>query len=399
MSRTDGGNDIVGSCSGVVILMFKKDSSTMKLYIIAGEPSGDLHGSNLIKALKKQRNDIKIRCWGGDLMEEAGATLVKHYRDLAFMGFAEVLMNLKTILGNLRFCKRDILEFRPDAIILIDYPGFNLRIAQWAKQQGIRVFYYISPQIWAWKENRIHTIKKSVDKMFVVLPFEKSFYRKHHYEVEFVGHPLLDVIASRKKDFPLFIQENILPDKPIVALLPGSRKQEIKSMLPTMLSVQKSFPEFQFIIAGAPGQTLDFYRQFIGESKIPILFGKTYKILEHASVGIVTSGTATLEAGLFSLPQVVCYKGNSISYSIAKRLVKVKYISLVNLILDKQAVKELIQQEMNSKQVIKELELLLFNEERKKQLADDYTHLQKILGGGGASERTANEMLKILDTR
>jgi lipid-A-disaccharide synthase len=367
-----------------------------KLYIIAGEASGDLHGSNLIKALKHQQPGIDVRCWGGDLMEAAGGKVVKHYRDLAFMGFIEVVMNIRTIARNLRFCKEDILDYKPDALVLIDYPGFNLRIATWAKEQGIKVYYYISPQIWAWKENRIHNIKRSVDKMFVVLPFEKEFYQKHHYDVDFVGHPLLDVISERKKDFTAFTQDNNLQDKPVIALLPGSRKQEISTMLPIMLSVRKDFPEYQFVIAGAPGQSPEFYKQFIDGSGVSILFGKTYDILEHASAGLVTSGTATLEAGLFALPQVVCYKGSSISYWIAKRLIKIKYISLVNLILDKPAVKELIQHELNPSNVKDELNALLKSPERRKEMVDDYSLLHEKLGGAGASERTAIALLKNL---
>lgn len=367
-----------------------------KLYIITGEASGDLHGSNLIKALKHEQPGIDIRCWGGDLMEQAGGKVVKHYRDLAFMGFIEVVMNIRTIARNLRFCKQDILEYKPDALVLIDYPGFNLRIATWAKEQGIKVFYYISPQIWAWKENRIHNIKRSVDKMFVVLPFEKDFYKKHNYEVDFVGHPLLDVISTRKKDFGAFVQENGLEDKPVIALLPGSRKQEISTMLPIMLSVRKDFPDYQFVIAGAPGQTPEFYNPFIHGTGVRILFGKTYDLLQHASAGLVTSGTATLEAGLFSLPQVVCYKGSNISYLIAKRLIKIKYISLVNLILDKPAVKELIQNNLNTANVKDELNALLNNPQRRQEVVEDYGRLHEQLGGAGASQRTAIALLKSL---
>ncbi len=368
----------------------------MKLYIIAGEASGDLHGSNLIKALRNAESNLSIRCWGGDLMEQAGGTLVKHYRDLAFMGFAEVIMNLRTILGNLKFCKKDILQFQPDALILIDYPGFNLRIAEWAKSQGIKVFYYISPQIWAWKENRIHTIKKSVDKMFVVLPFEKNFYHKHQYDVEFVGHPLLDVIAEQSHDRATFLKENNLPNQPIIALLPGSRKQEIKTMLPEMLQVRHQFPQHQLVIAGAPGQSLAFYETIIASENCRIVFGKTYELLRYSEVGLVTSGTATLEAALFGLPQVVCYKGNRISYLIAKRLIRIKYISLVNLILDKPAIKELIQDDMNATQMTNELNLLLNDKQRRDMILHDYQRLYELLGGRGASERTANAMLKIL---
>jgi lipid-A-disaccharide synthase len=327
----------------------------MKLYIIAGEASGDLHGSNLIKALRAQEPNLNVRCWGGDMMQQQGGEVVKHYRDLAFMGFIEVVMNLRTIARNLKFCKEDILQYKPDAIVLIDYPGFNLRIAEWAKEHGIKVFYYISPQIWAWKQNRVHKIKKCVDRMFVVLPFEKDFYKKFDYDVSFVGHPLLDVISETNRDFEKFVSENHLPNKPIIALLPGSRKQEIATMLPIMLSVKNEFPNHQFVVAGAPGQAPEFYTPMLHNSDAKLIFGKTYGLLQHAQAGLVTSGTATLEAGLFQLPQVVCYKGSAISYHIAKRLIKIKYISLVNLILDRPAVLELIQHELNEKNLKTEL--------------------------------------------
>ncbi len=371
----------------------------MKLYIIAGEASGDLHGSNLIRELRASQPDISIRAWGGDLMQAQGATLIKHYRELAFMGFVEVLFNIRTILRNIAFCKKDILEFRPDAIVLIDYPGFNLRIAEWAHLQGIKVFYYISPQIWAWKESRIHGIKKNVDHMFVVLPFEKEFYNKYQYEVTFTGHPLLDVISAREKNEIKFKSENHLDERPVIALLPGSRKQEIATMLPVMLQVAEKFSDFQFIVAAAPGQELSFYNSFIQKKKFTVLQGKTYDLLLHARAGIVTSGTATLETGLFSLPQVVCYKGNKISYLIARKLVKIKYISLVNLILNREAVKELIQDEMNVNAIAEELHSLLYDEKRINRMKSDYAEMHNTLGGPGASQRTASAMLKILSGR
>jgi len=371
----------------------------LKLYIIAGEASGDLHGANLIRQLVKQKPGIDIRCWGGDMMQQAGGQLVKHYRDLAFMGFAEVIMNLRTILNNLDFCKKDILAYKPEALVLIDYPGFNLRIAEWAKAQGITVFYYISPQIWAWKENRVHKIKRSVDRMFVVLPFEKDFYKKYNYDVSFVGHPLLDVISNSESDHARFKKENDLNDKGIIALLPGSRKQEISAMLPIMLSLKNEFAQYQFVIAGAPGQTAEYYAPFLVNDDVKIVFGKTYDLLRHANAALITSGTATLEAGLFRLPQVVCYKGNTLSYHIAKRLIKIKYISLVNLILDKEAVTELIQHDLNKKNIGDELRSLLTDEKRKAEMRRDYDVLHESLGGAGASERTATEMLKILAAR
>ncbi|THD33299.1 lipid-A-disaccharide synthase [uncultured Flavobacterium sp.] len=362
----------------------------MKYYIIAGEASGDLHGSNLMKAIFKKDPQAEIRFWGGDLMQEAGGTLVKHYRDLAFMGFAEVVMNLKTILNNIKFCKADIQKFKPDAIIFIDYPGFNMRIAKWAKEIGIPTHYYISPQIWAWKENRIKAIKRDVDFMYVILPFEKDFYeKKHHFPVEFVGHPLIDAIHNREHiDEDSFRKEFDLDDKPVIALLPGSRKQEISKMLSEMLAVVKDFPAYQFVIAGAPSQEYDFYKQFLKDQNVHFISNRTYDLLSIASAALVTSGTATLETALFKVPEVVCYKGNWISYQIAKRIITLKYISLVNLIMDKEVVTELIQGECNPKRIRKELHKILETSQREK-LLQDYEILEKKLGGIGASEKTA----------
>lgn len=369
----------------------------MKYYIIAGEASGDLHGSNLIKALKKEDPSADIRCWGGDLMEKAGATLVKHYRDLAFMGFVEVLMNLRTILKNIKICKEDIDKFNPDVIIFIDYPGFNMRIATWAKQKGIPTHYYISPQIWAWKENRIKDIKRDIDKMYVILPFEKDFYeKKHNFPVEFVGHPLIDAIQSRnnisREDF---IRENNLDNKPIIALLPGSRKQEISKMLEIMLSVSDDFSDYQFVIAGAPSQEYSFYQTFLKKKNVHFVSNKTYDLLSHSYAALVTSGTATLETALFKVPEVVCYKGSRISYEIAKRIITLKYISLVNLIMDKEVVKELIQDELNTKNLKTELQKLL-NPDYRANLLNEYDLLEKKLGGMGASQNTARFIVKDL---
>jgi len=370
----------------------------LKLYIIAGEASGDLHGSNLIKALKARKTDLDIRAWGGDLMEGAGANIVKHYRELAFMGFYEVLLNIRTILKNIRLCKNDIQKFKPDALILIDYPGFNLRIAKWARQNNIRVLYYIAPQVWAWKENRIHAMKAHIEHLFVVLPFEKSYFEQHNMPVTFVGHPLLDQISISQESKREFETKNKLSSKPIVALLPGSRKQEIKTMLPIMLSVADFYPDYQFVVAGAPSQNESFYREIAGGKNFTLLFGQTSEILRHAQAGLITSGTATLEAGIYKVPQVVCYKGSAISYQIAKRLVKIKYISLVNLILDRPAVKELIQHELNTLQLRNELDMLLQNENHRNRIQLDYDELHSLLGGAGASERTANAMLKIIES-
>ncbi|MBX9886398.1 MAG: lipid-A-disaccharide synthase [Flavobacteriaceae bacterium] len=362
----------------------------MKYYIIAGEASGDLHGSNLMKALYQEDSDADIRFWGGDLMESVGGTLVKHYRELAFMGFIEVVFNLKTILGNIKVCKKDILKFQPDVIIFIDYPGFNMRIAKWAKEIGIKTHYYISPQIWAWKENRIKDIKRDVDKMYVILPFEKDFYEsKHNYPVTFVGHPLIDAIYNQKAIvLDDFRTQNNLSDKPIIALLPGSRKQEITKMLSIMLSVVDDFPDYHFVIAGAPSQDYSFYESFITNSNIKFISNKTYDLLKIATAALVTSGTATLETALFKVPEVVCYKGSWASYQIAKRIITLKYISLVNLIMDEEVVTELIQDDFNTINLKKELVKLLAPAHRE-QLLKKYNLLETKLGGTGASKKTA----------
>ena len=369
----------------------------MKYYIIAGEASGDLHGSNLMKALYRENSNANIRFWGGDLMLDAGGTLVKHYRELAFMGFIEVIFNLRTIFRNIELCKKDILDFGPDALIFIDYPGFNMRIAKWAKLQGIPTHYYISPQIWAWKENRIAAVKRDFDNLYVILPFEKDFYEnKHGFKVAFVGHPLIDAIHSRNvTDQRSFIQENKLDEKPIIAVLPGSRKQEIAKMLSVMLSVVKDFPEYQFVIAGAPGQHHDIYLPFLNDKNVHLISNKTYDLLSHSQAALVTSGTATLETALFKVPEVVCYKGSWASYQIAKRIITLKYISLVNLIMDKEVVAELIQGQCNTKNITHELRKILTPENRK-QLMEQYDLLERKLGGVGASEKTAKIIVRSL---
>jgi lipid-A-disaccharide synthase len=367
----------------------------MKYYIIAGEASGDLHGSNLMKALYKEDPSAEIRFWGGDLMQNVGGTLVKHYRELSFMGFIEVIFNLKTILNNIKICKKDIQEFQPDVLIFIDYPGFNMRIAKWAKELGMKTHYYISPQIWAWKENRITDIKRDVDKMYVILPFEKDFYeKKHHFPVEFVGHPLIDAIKNRTiVDEIAFRKEHNLDEKPIIALLPGSRKQEITKMLSVMLSVVNDFPEYQFVIAGAPSQEYSFYAPFLKSKNSHFISNKTYDLLSVSSAALVTSGTATLETALFKVPEVVCYKGSWASYQIAKRIVTLKYISLVNLIMDKEVVTELIQDNCTSKNIKIELKKLLEPNYRN-QVLENYNELEKQLGGSGASEKTAKLIVR-----
>lgn len=364
----------------------------MKYYIIAGEASGDLHGSHLIKALRRHDAKADIRCWGGDKMQAAGATLVKHYKDLAFMGFVEVVRHLGTILGNLKACKRDVESFAPDVLVLIDYPGFNLRIAEWAHKQGIKVCYYISPQIWAWKEGRAALVKKYVDKMLVILPFEKEFYKKHGIDVVYTGHPLTEVMQQALQNPPL--QD---PDpRPIIALLPGSRGQEIRKMLPTMLQTVKHFPGHRFIIAQSPGQEEGLYRSIIGDLPVELLKDDTYGLLQRACAALVTSGTATLETALLGVPQVVCYKGNPLSYWLAKRLIKVRYISLVNLILDRPAILELIQHELNEDRLVQELGSLLHNVEKRESVQSDYTRLWELLGNGDASEKAAREIMHML---
>ncbi len=369
----------------------------MKLYVIAGEASGDLHGSNMMQAILDEQPNTEFRFWGGDKMISVQDNCVKHIRELAFMGFVEVLMNIRTIAKNMRFCKEDILEFQPDAIVMIDYPGFNLRIAEWAKEKGIKVIYYISPQVWAWKQNRVHKIKRVVDKMYVILPFEKEFYQKFDYPVEYVGHPLLDEISkydfeSGKADFR---KRNGLSNKPIIALVPGSRKQEVKTKLPIMVAATRGMGDFQLVVAGAPSLTVEFYKSV--QNDVQVVHGETYELMYNSEAALVTSGTATLETALFKVPEVVCYKGSQVSYSIAKRLVKVKYISLVNLIMDREVVKELIQKECNPNKIREELERLLHNEEYKNQLLSDYKTLEEKLGGGGASKKVAQSLLKTIE--
>ncbi len=371
----------------------------MRYYIIAGEASGDLHGGNLIKQLKRIDDQAVIRAWGGDLMAESGASVVKHYRDLAFMGFSEVLMNLRTILGNLSFCKTDIESFDPDAIILIDYPGFNLRIAKWAHEAGYKVLYYISPQIWAWKQSRVKQIKAYVDEMYVILPFEKEFYKRSGVDVHYVGHPLIDAIEDYKSTALTqseFREKHKLDQKPIIALLPGSRKQEIATMLPIMMKAIDQVGDFEVVIAGAPSQEEEFYRKILEDNPVRILFDSTYEILTHAHAALVTSGTATLETAIFRVPQVVCYKGGLISYLIARSLVKVKYISLVNLIMDKMVVKELIQNEMRIQNLRRELDKIVNDRHYREQMNSEYKALYKKLGGTGASSVAANLMFKTL---
>jgi len=370
----------------------------MKYYLIAGEASGDLHGSNLVREIIQRDPGAEIRCWGGDKMEAAGAALIKNYRDLAFMGFAEVLINLRTILGNIKFCKQDIAACKPDIIVMIDFPGFNLPIAKWAKPLGYKIAWYISPQVWAWKAKRVKDIKASVDKMLCILPFEKDWFKKFGYEVLYVGHPLIEVITQAKKkestwQFPLGNSSNGSMKK-IIALLPGSRKQEILKKLPVMLDVAKRLPDYQFIVAQAPGQEDAFYEPLLRPyPNVSSVKNATYDLLMHSTAALVTSGTATLETALFGVPQVVCYKAHPISYQIAKRIIKIKYISLVNLIMDKPVVKELIQHEMNASTLFAELDKILNDKIQIAQMKTDYAALWNLLAAGGNASATAADII------
>ncbi len=375
----------------------------MKYYIIAGEPSGDLHASNMMKEMLLLDSSIEFRFWGGDLMADVAKQKPrKHIKDLAFMGFVEVAKNIRTIFKNIAYCKQDILEYKPDVLILVDYPGFNLRIADWAKQQGIRVLYYISPTIWAWKENRVEIVKRACEKMFVILPFEVAVYKKHNYAADYVGHPLLDAIEQEKNSLPdreTFIKNNELDQRPIIAVLPGSRKQEIERMFSIMLDVVNEFKEFQFVIAGTSNLPKEAY-QMAYDQGLKVVFNQTYALMHNAHTGIIKSGTSTLESALFRLPQVVCYKGGTVSYSIARMVVgnRVKYISLPNLILDKPVVTELIQTDLTSKKLKSELTKILDGEARQTML-NEYDGLIKLLGNSGASKKVASLMYQHLHAK
>ena len=372
----------------------------MKYYIIAGEASGDLHGSNLMKAILRSDPQAEIRFWGGDLMQSVGGTLVKHIRDLAFMGFVEVVANLRTVLKNIALCKKDIVEFHPDAVIFIDYPGFNLKIAKFTHAQGFKNLYYISPQVWAWKKGRIKTMRKVLDMMYVILPFEKPFYDRNNVQnVEFVGHPLLDAIAEFDKNAQLaddFRTRNGLDERPIIALMPGSRKMELRKMMPDMCHLAAQHPEYQFVIAGMKLLGSSMYTPYIHSDNVSIVYDQTYPLLKTAFAGVITSGTATLEAALFDLPLVVCYKANALSVFIAKRFAKVNYISLVNLIADKPVVKELIQNDLNANDLESEFKKITVDESYRQNLQHEYDLLKEQLGGAGASQRTVNSMLNYL---
>jgi len=365
----------------------------MKYYLVAGEASGDLHGANLMKELKARDPEAQFRFFGGDLMLAEGGTLVKHYADMAFMGFIEVVANLPAIIKNLNSCKQDIVAWQPDVIILIDFPGFNLKIAEFAKKNGFLVCYYISPKVWAWNQKRVLKIKKVVDHMFCILPFEVDFYKEWGMEVDYIGNPLLDAISVFKPAAD-FYGANHLPKKKIIALLPGSRKQEISYLLPDMLQVTDQFPDHQFIIAGAPSFNKDFYSQFLGNKNIPVIFNSTYDLLTHADAAIVASGTATLETALFNVPQVVVYKGSPVSIAIGRMVIKIKYISLVNLIMDAPVVKELIQQDCNPQAIAAEVEKLGNDVDYRTAMLNNYDKLVERMGSPGASAKAASLIIK-----
>jgi lipid-A-disaccharide synthase len=372
----------------------------MNYYVIAGEPSGDLHGSNLLKAIKQVDEKAHFRCWGGDLMEAQGGEIIVHYKKIAFMGFVEVIINLRTILKNISFCKEDILKHKPDALILIDYPGFNLRIAKWAKQQGIRVFYYISPTIWAWKENRIKTVKECVERMYVILPFEKKFYGDRGVEVEYYGHPLVDVLKQEQAKIISrqdFLTKYKLSEKPIIALLPGSRAQELKYILPVMMQITKYFPDYQFVVAATSSLSKSFYEETTKGYPVTIITNDTYSIMQHSHVGLIKSGTSSIEAALFNLPHVVCYLGNGASFYIAKKLVSVKYVSLVNIILDRLVLTELLQQDFTIPKIVEELKILLTDKKRYEVL-DDYKLLLSMLQEENISLKIATSIYNRLTT-
>ncbi|MCC9138277.1 lipid-A-disaccharide synthase [Pontibacter silvestris] len=367
----------------------------MKYYIIAGERSGDLHASNLIKQLLKQDPQAIIRGWGGDMMQAAGMDLVHHYQEMAFMGFAEVLKNLGKISGFLKECKADIKSFWPDVVILVDYAGFNLRIAKFAKAQGLKVFYYISPKIWAWNQGRVHKIKKLVDRMFVIMPFEEDFYGRYDYKVDYIGNPVNDSVTDHAVN-PDFIAKNKLNNKPIIAVLPGSRKQEIENMLQVMLSILPSFRDYQFVVAGVNNFSKEFYAAYNPDTNIKIVYDQTYDLLSYAKAALVTSGTATLETALFDVPQVVCYKTSKISYTIGKMVIKVPYISLVNLIAGKPVVTELIQDDFTPKKITAELKEILFDKYFIKKQKEGYASIRQKIGDFRTAERAAELMVSYL---
>ncbi|MCF6358051.1 MAG: lipid-A-disaccharide synthase [Draconibacterium sp.] len=374
----------------------------MKYYLIAGEASGDLHGSNLIKELAATDSAAHFQYFGGDLMQAVGGNLVKHYREMAFMGFVDVLLNIKTIKRNMEFCKKDLLQFQPDVLILIDYPGFNLRIAKFAKQNNIKVFYYISPKLWAWKEHRVNKVKAFVDEMFTIFPFETEFYKKHNFEVNYVGNPLMDAIAEYKKTTIIksdFFEKNNLDSRQVVIILAGSRVKEIKRILPTMVKATEGLNDFQFVIAGVKNIDKTIYREIIGNKNIKIIFEQTYDLLSFAHTAIVTSGTAALETALFNVPQVAMYKmegGLLVDVIFRNFVLKTKWVTLPNIILQKGAILELIQKDLTVKKVRNELEKLLLDNNYREKMGADYNRLNKLMGEPGCSKRAAEKMIDLL---
>jgi len=370
----------------------------MKYYIIAGEASGDLHASNLVAEIKKKDKKAEFRGCGGDLMKAQGVDLLKHYRTMAYMGFVEVAVNLRKVLGNIAQCKKDILDYQPDVVILVDYPGFNFRIADFAHEKGFKVVYYISPQLWAWKRRRVRKVQRSVDKMLVILPFEEEFYKRYGVDVTYVGNPLLDELAKfGTANRSIFLRRNSLGEKrEIIALLPGSRKQEVKRVLPVMLKVVPHFPDYQFVIGGVSSLDKDLYKKIMGQTDAFLVENQTYELLQNSSAAMVTSGTATLETALFTVPEVVCYKATGFSYRLAKWMIKVKFISLVNLVMGREVVKELIQGDLTEEKLVEELEQLLHNGKRQRKLLEDYEELKDRLGNAGASEKAADAILAVM---
>ncbi len=374
----------------------------MRYFLIAGEQSGDLHGSNLVKELIKADSKAEIFCWGGDLMEEAGATLLMHYKKMAFMGFVAVVKNIRSIAKNLTLCKQQIIENKPDVIILIDYPGFNLRIAEFAGKYGLRVFYYISPKLWAWNEKRVEKIRRNIERIYIIFPFEVEFYKNHAIEAIYKGNPLKDEIEKKISSFPpeSDLRKSLgIDEKPVIAILAGSRRHEVALILPEMLKIVNHFPEYQFVLAGVRNLPDELYNNIIGDRPVRLIKERTYEILYSASAALVTSGTATLESALFRIPQVVCYKGDFFSMLIGWLVIKVKYISLVNLIMDNEVVKELIQYSLTEKSLLTELRAVLPGGDKRKKILNNYEELIKKLGSAGASKRVAEDMVDNLKTK
>lgn len=369
----------------------------MKYYLIAGEKSGDLHASNLMKAIKRKDESAEFRFFGGDEMKAVGGEMFRHYADMAIMGFLEVVLKFRTVKENMRITKQDVLDHKPDVLILVDYGGFNMRIAEFAKKNGIKVFYYIVPKVWAWNQKRALKLKRDVDELFCVLPFEKDFFKKFDTQVNYVGNPVLDAVEAFEPNNNFLSEVNLRDDKPLFALLPGSRKGEIERMLPIMLDVLDDYRQYQPVIAGVSQFDLDFYNQFLKGRKIPIVYDQTYDLLHHSEIAIVTSGTATLETALFRVPQVVCFATSPVTYFIAKSMIKVKYISLVNLIADKELITELIQNEFSKEALKAEIDKLLPGNENRNRILEEYDEMHKILGSGGASKATAELMVKYLN--